>query len=68
MYLNTANTIDEILTHGIGPAIEFLDMAQDEREAGNDDRASMLELEARGKLYVCRERLDAIRRAGRMTG
>ena len=60
MYLTTAKTIEDILTYGVGPAIEFLDLAQDEREAGNNDRAAILELEARGKLMVVKERLKAI--------
>lgn len=60
MYLNTASTIDEIVGYGIKPAIEFLDMAQDAREEGDDERAAMLELEACGKLRLIRERLEAI--------
>ena len=60
MYLNTAMTIEEVVTFGIRPAIEFLDLAQNERDDGDDDRAAMLELEAKSKLLLIWERLEAI--------
>ena len=60
MYLTTAKTVDEVLVYGIEPAIEFLDMAQDERLEGNDRRAATLEFEGRSKLMVCKEKLESI--------
>lgn len=62
MYLESASCVDEIVCYGVVPAIEFLDLAMDERENGNDERAAMLETEAKAKLYKVRERLEAIQK------
>ena len=65
MYLQSSNSVDEVIVYGIKPAIEFLHLAQDAREDGDDDRAAMLELEARAKLYEIKEVLKRIDRVGR---
>jgi len=60
MYLQTASGVDELLTYGIVPAIEFLDMAEDLHLKGHEEKAKMLRLEAKGKLFTMREVIERI--------
>ena len=57
MYLETASTVEDVLTYGVKPCIEFLSMAEDYRQAGDDDLAEMLLIEVKGKLFQIRDAL-----------
>lgn len=60
MFLAAATTVDEILTHGVQPCIEFLDMAQDLIDDGDEEKALMLLNETKGKLIQIQNRLRKI--------
>ena len=60
MYLQSADTIERVIIFGVNPAIEFLSLAEDARMEGEEERAGMLELEAKAKLLAIRDRQEEI--------
>ena len=60
MFLSASLSIGSVLSFGVSPAIDFLNMAEDAREAGNSEKADSLVFEAKSKLFEIRERLTII--------
>jgi len=60
MFLAATTTIDGVLTHGVQPCIEFLDMVQDLMDDGDEEKALMLLNETKGKLIQIQNRLRKI--------
>lgn len=60
MFLSTANNIGDVLTHGVEPCIEFLDLIEDLLDEGDEDKAIMLLTQTKGKLYQMKSVLNKI--------
>jgi uncharacterized protein HemY len=50
MFLDSATSINDLITHGAKPAIAFLDVARDALEEGDEDRAELFIVEAQERL------------------
>lgn len=60
MYLRTASTIEDVVNYGVMPAIELMNVAEDLEDAGEDDRADMIHVEVKGKLFEIKQALKRI--------
>lgn len=60
MFLAAANNIGEVVEFGVKPCIEFVDMAQDLLDEGDEEKALMLLNETKGKLIQIQNRLRKI--------
>ena len=65
MYLNNAADLDGVITFGINPLIEFLDIFEEEFMDGDnpDSKESIFWNEIRGKAFMIREAAKRINKA-----
>jgi len=61
MFLAAATTVDEILTHGVEPCIELMDMVQDFMDDGEEEKAIILMTQIKGALLQIKSRLKKIK-------